>query len=76
MLSPEARQRISAAQKRRWAKQKRGSGRSGQEIETMLKVKLLHADAHPPTVAHAGSDLGFDLYSIEDVVFRPASPSK
>lgn len=42
----------------------------------MLKVKLLHADAHPPTVAHAGSDLGFDLYSIEDAVLSPGVPVK
>jgi len=37
----------------------------------MIKVRLLHAEAHPPTVAHAGSDLGYDLYSIEDVVLPP-----
>src|SRR5271170_651715 len=42
----------------------------------MLKVKLLHAEAHPPTVAHAGSDLGFDLYSVEDVVLLPGVPVK
>jgi dUTP pyrophosphatase len=37
----------------------------------MLKVKLLHPDAKPPTVSHAGSDLGFDLYALEDVVLQP-----
>ncbi len=37
----------------------------------MLKVRLLHPDAKPPTVAHAGSDLGFDLYALEDAVLRP-----
>jgi dUTP pyrophosphatase len=42
----------------------------------MLKVKLLHAEAHPPTVAHAGSDLGYDLYAIEDVVLPPGVPVK
>jgi dUTP pyrophosphatase len=42
----------------------------------MLKVKLLHAEARPPTVAHAGSDLGYDLYSIEDVVLLPGVPVK
>ena len=42
----------------------------------MIKVKLLHADAHPPTVAHAGSDLGYDLYSVEDVVLPPGVPVK
>ena len=42
----------------------------------MIKVKLLHAEAHPPTVAHAGSDLGYDLYSLEDVVLPPGVPVK
>jgi len=42
----------------------------------MLKVKLLHAEARPPTVAHAGSDLGYDLYSVEDVVLPPGVPVK
>jgi dUTP pyrophosphatase len=42
----------------------------------MLKVKLLHPEAQPPTVAYAGSDLGFDLYSIEDVVLAPGVPVK
>lgn len=42
----------------------------------MLKVKLLHPEAQAPTVAHAGSDLGFDLYSIEDVVLEPGLPVK
>jgi len=42
----------------------------------MLKVKLLHPEARVPTVAHAGSDLGFDLYSIEDLVLEPGVPAK
>jgi dUTP pyrophosphatase len=42
----------------------------------MLKVKLLHPEAQVPSVAHAGSDLGFDLYSIEDVVLEPGVPVK
>ena len=42
----------------------------------MLKVKLLHPEAQVPTVAHAGSDLGFDLYSVEDVVLEPGVPVK
>lgn len=42
----------------------------------MLKVKLLHPEAQAPTVAHAGSDLGFDLYSIEDTVLPPGVPVK
>lgn len=42
----------------------------------MLKVKLLHPEAQAPTVAHPGGDLGFDLYSIEDVVLQPGVPVK
>jgi dUTP pyrophosphatase len=42
----------------------------------MLKVKLLHPEARVPTVAHAGSDLGFDLYSIEDTTLEPGIPVK
>jgi dUTP diphosphatase len=37
----------------------------------VLRVKLLHAEAKAPTVTHAGSDLGFDLYAIEDVELEP-----
>jgi dUTP pyrophosphatase len=37
----------------------------------MLKVKLLHPDARVPTVSYAGSDLGFDLYALEDMVLEP-----
>ena len=33
----------------------------------MLKVKKLTPDALVPTVAHPGEDIGFDLYSNEDV---------
>jgi dUTP pyrophosphatase len=42
----------------------------------MLKVKLLHPEARIPTVVHAGSDLGFDLYSVEDIVLEPGIPVK
>jgi dUTP pyrophosphatase len=42
----------------------------------MLKVKLLHPDAKAPTVNYAGSDLGFDLYALEDVVLEPGVPNK
>lgn len=42
----------------------------------MILVKLLHPEARVPSVAHAGSDLGFDLYSIEDVVLPPGVPVK
>lgn len=42
----------------------------------MLKVKLLHPEAQAPTVAYAGGDLGFDLYSIEDIVLEPGVPVK
>src|SRR5580704_17534035 len=33
----------------------------------MLKVKRLSPDAVLPTVAHPGEDIGYDLYSCEDV---------
>lgn len=33
----------------------------------MLKVKRLSPDATLPTVAHPGEDIGYDLYSSEDV---------
>jgi dUTP pyrophosphatase len=34
----------------------------------MLKVKKLSPDAILPTVAHPGEDVGYDLYSAEDVI--------
>ena len=42
----------------------------------MIKVQLLHPDARVPTVNYAGSDLGFDLYSIEDITLEPGVPVK
>ena len=33
----------------------------------MLKVKKLSPDAVLPTVAHRGEDIGYDLYSCEDI---------
>src|SRR6201998_2284631 len=42
----------------------------------MLKIKLLHPEAQAPTVAYAGSDLGFDLYAIEDTLLPPGVPVK
>jgi dUTP pyrophosphatase len=42
----------------------------------MLKVKLLHPDAKLPTVAHPGTDLGFDLYALEDTALPPGVPVK
>src|SRR6516162_8954778 len=33
----------------------------------MLKVKRLASDAVLPTVAHPGEDIGYDLYSSEDI---------
>lgn len=32
-----------------------------------MRVKLLDLQAKPPTVAHPGEDLGYDLYSLNDV---------
>lgn len=34
----------------------------------MLKVKKLSPDAVLPTVAHPGEDIGYDLYSTEDIM--------
>ncbi|WP_158750480.1 dUTP diphosphatase [Acidobacterium sp. S8] len=42
----------------------------------MIKVQLLHPDARVPSVNYAGSDLGFDLYSIEDITLEPGVPVK
>ncbi len=42
----------------------------------MIQIKLLHPEAKAPTVTYAGSDLGFDLYSVEDVTLEPGVPSK
>lgn len=36
-------------------------------ISFMLKVKKLSPDAVLPTVAHPGEDIGYDLYSAEEV---------
>jgi dUTP pyrophosphatase len=38
---------------------------------SLLRVKLLRQNAKAPTVAHPGEDLGYDLYSAEDVAFAP-----
>jgi len=37
----------------------------------MLKVKKLSPDAVLPTVAHPGEDIGYDLYSAEDLTLSP-----
>jgi dUTP pyrophosphatase len=42
----------------------------------MLKVKRLHPDAQLPTVAHPGTDLGFDLYALEDTALPAGVPVK
>ena len=36
----------------------------------MLKVKRLSPDAILPTVAHPGEDIGYDLYSAEDLTIE------
>jgi len=41
----------------------------------MLKVKRLSPDAVLPTVAHPGEDIGYDLYSCEDVTIGSKSMS-
>ncbi len=42
----------------------------------MLKVKKLHPEALLPTVAHPGTDLGFDLYALEDTALPAGVPVK
>ncbi len=39
----------------------------------MLKIKRLSPDAVLPTVAHPGEDIGYDLYSAEDVTLPARS---
>jgi dUTP pyrophosphatase len=39
----------------------------------MLKVKKLATDAVLPTVAHPGEDIGYDLYSSEDITLAARS---
>jgi dUTP pyrophosphatase len=34
----------------------------------MLEVQLLETGAKAPTVAHAGEDLGYDVFALEDIV--------
>lgn len=41
-----------------------------------LKVKLLDHRATAPTVGHAGEDLGYDLYAIQDTVLMPGVVTK
>jgi dUTP pyrophosphatase len=42
----------------------------------MLQVKKYHPDAVVPMVAHPGTDLGFDLYTVEEVVLQPGQMSE
>lgn len=37
----------------------------------MLRVKLLNASAKPPTVAHPGEDLGYDIYAAFKIAIPP-----
>ncbi|HEY0796707.1 MAG TPA: dUTP diphosphatase [Acidisarcina sp.] len=37
---------------------------------------MLHPGARPPTVSFPGSDLGYDLYAIEDAILQPGVPVK
>jgi dUTP pyrophosphatase len=41
-----------------------------------LDVKLLVPGAKAPTVVHAGSDLGYDLYALDSVTLRPGAVQK
>lgn len=37
----------------------------------MLRVKLLEPGARIPAVAHPGEDLGYDVFSLEEVILPP-----
>lgn len=38
---------------------------------SILRVKLLRADAKPPSIGHPGEDLGYDLFAAEHIRFAP-----
>jgi dUTP pyrophosphatase len=40
-----------------------------------MKVKLLNPRAKVPTVKHPGSDLGYDLYALEELYLRTGYPT-
>ena len=40
-------------------------------MDHMLRVKLLEEGARLPVVAHAGEDLGYDVFALEGVVLEP-----
>jgi dUTP pyrophosphatase len=42
----------------------------------MLRVKRLEPAARIPTVAHAGEDLGYDLFALEAVILGPRATVK
>ena len=42
----------------------------------MLRVKLLEQGARLPVVAHAGEDLGYDLFALEAVALTPRATAK
>lgn len=42
----------------------------------MLHAKKLHPEATLPTVAHAGEDLGYDIYAVEDAVLLNNTPTQ
>jgi dUTP pyrophosphatase len=42
----------------------------------MLRVKLLETGARAPVVAHAGEDLGYDLFALDSTVLAPRATLK
>ena len=42
-------------------------------MKVMLRVKLLNGSAKAPTVAHAGEDLGYDIYASFMMIIAPRS---
>lgn len=51
-------------------------GKIKGEKMPFLKVKKLNPEAILPNCAHPGSDLGIDLFSVEDVLVYGNSPTK
>jgi dUTP pyrophosphatase len=44
--------------------------------ESVLRVKLLAANARLPVVAHPGEDLGYDIFLLESVILAPRSTTR
>ena len=80
--SKSSRHSVAAGPSRRKRKTPRGPSRLHEALrletversltDAVLRVKLLEPEAKAPTVADPGSDLGFDLYALEEWCWSPA----